>query len=371
MNATFIEAKASTDSNIQFVTGATALGNFDGVARMTIRQNGDIGIGTNSPGGRFAIADIDLYQDIINWPSGGIKKITDQHGIIMKADSSMLLQAGEVHDYADLGIASTTTNETLYLLADSAIRFKSGTQSGYLSGSDMVFTAAGRLGIGDVSPDALLDVAGSFRLDGTFADKDGDVGTAGQILSSTNTGTDWISNKQTTQFSGRAYLYTDNRWTTWSNTAYGPNYYQWSSNCGTAVDPNCSWAALGLWLPKGTLITGITVMGRANNTQVTDVEQSWEFRYPNPTSRYETGIDNNLEDIQDQIYRNFWWNNTTPGQPAFTGNTNDMHKRHYEVNYVTPEDGYVDQIYKPVGALSSNRYFYGVTTIEYVLPADL
>ena len=46
------------------------------------------------------------------------------------------------------------------------------------------------VGIGDTSPDAMLDVAGSFRLDGTYADKDGDVGTSGQILSSTGTGTD-------------------------------------------------------------------------------------------------------------------------------------------------------------------------------------
>ena len=52
---------------------------------------------------------------------------------------------------------------------------------------------AGNLGIGDETPDAKLDVEGSFRLDGTFADKDGDVGTAGQILSSTATGTDWIA----------------------------------------------------------------------------------------------------------------------------------------------------------------------------------
>ena len=56
----------------------------------------------------------------------------------------------------------------------------------------------GNVGIGDTTPDALLDVAGSFRLDGTFGDKDGDVGTAGQILSSTVTGTDWIDSNSLT-----------------------------------------------------------------------------------------------------------------------------------------------------------------------------
>lgn len=227
------------------------------------------------------------------------------------------------------------------------------------------------IGIGDTSPDAKLDVAGSFRLDGTFADKDGDVGTVGQILSSTATGTNWIANKQIKQLTGRSYLYSDERWTTWGNNSYGINYYQWNSSCGTGTNPNCSWAALGLWMPKGTRITGITVSGRANSTEVTDIEQVWQFRYPNPATRWETGVDNNSEDISEDIYRNFWWNNSTAGQPAFSGNINDIHKRHYDVNYVTPEDGYIDQVVRAGNNIASNRYFYGSTTIEYILPSDL
>ncbi len=59
-------------------------------------------------------------------------------------------------------------------------------------GSRMIIENDGNVGIGDTSPDALLDVAGSFRVDGTFGDKDGEAGTSGQILSSTATGTNWI-----------------------------------------------------------------------------------------------------------------------------------------------------------------------------------
>ncbi len=58
--------------------------------------------------------------------------------------------------------------------------------------SPFLIDANGNVGVGDDTPDALLDVAGSFRLDGTFGDKDGDVGVSGQILSSTVNGTDWV-----------------------------------------------------------------------------------------------------------------------------------------------------------------------------------
>ncbi|HHB77735.1 MAG TPA: hypothetical protein ENK85_00715 [Saprospiraceae bacterium] len=48
------------------------------------------------------------------------------------------------------------------------------------------------VGIGTTAPDEALHVAGNMRLNGSFEDKDGQAGTAGQVLSSTATGTDWV-----------------------------------------------------------------------------------------------------------------------------------------------------------------------------------
>ena len=53
-------------------------------------------------------------------------------------------------------------------------------------------TVNGRVGIGTASPDQDLHIDGNVRLTGNFYDENNEVGTPGQILSTTATGTDWI-----------------------------------------------------------------------------------------------------------------------------------------------------------------------------------
>lgn len=182
-------------------------------------------------------------------------------------------------------------------------------------------------------------------------------------------GARWVLSTQLSRVPGRSYLYTDNRWVTWSHALYGLNYYQWSSSAGTASDPVVSWTGVGMWFPKGTRITGITVTGRGNDTTVLEVEQSWSFRFPNVVTDWETGIDNNAENTSEEVYRGLWWNNVDVGQPTFSGAMNAIHQRHYSVDYVTPADGYLDQAFRHVGVLAATRYFYSSTSIEFILPS--
>lgn len=58
---------------------------------------------------------------------------------------------------------------------------------------EVVTVTGGKVGIGTVTPDEKLHVAGNMRLNGAFEDKDGQKGTSGQILSSTGTQTNWIA----------------------------------------------------------------------------------------------------------------------------------------------------------------------------------
>ena len=56
-----------------------------------------------------------------------------------------------------------------------------------------VDTLTDRVGVGTTSPSDKLHVVGGLRVTGTIKDSSGDVGDSGQLLSSTATGTNWIT----------------------------------------------------------------------------------------------------------------------------------------------------------------------------------
>ncbi len=136
-----------------------------GVGRLIVDENGKVGIGTSSPETTLHIKDTSSYFNL--------QLESDAPTILLKDSSS------------DKGIVQSWGGNLNMGIVDSSNNWKNGH-------SDLMIINNGNVGIGDDTPDAKLDVAGSFRLDGTFADKDGDVGTSGQVLTSTLNGTDWV-----------------------------------------------------------------------------------------------------------------------------------------------------------------------------------
>ncbi len=83
------------------------------------------------------------------------------------------------------------------------------------------------VGIGVGNPSDALHIAGDMRLNGSFKDKNGQPGTAGQVLSSTATGTDWVDLS--------SLNLDDNDWTLAGNDMYSAN----SGNVGVGTNsPN-------------------------------------------------------------------------------------------------------------------------------------
>ncbi|MCD4735956.1 MAG: hypothetical protein K8R53_07930 [Bacteroidales bacterium] len=95
-----------------------------------------------------------------------------------------------------------TDDNNFYYYNSSAWTLVTGANDGdWVLDGDTLYSAVdstlvikdGRIGIGTTTPDEKLHIAGNMRLDAAFEDKDGEAGGAGQILSSTATGTDWIN----------------------------------------------------------------------------------------------------------------------------------------------------------------------------------
>ncbi len=77
-------------------------------------------------------------------------------------------------------------NTGMYRVAADQLGFSTG-------GTEAIkIDASQNVGIGIATPDESLHIGNNMRLNGSFEDKDGDAGTAGQVLSTTTTGTDWI-----------------------------------------------------------------------------------------------------------------------------------------------------------------------------------
>jgi len=76
-------------------------------------------------------------------------------------------------------------------------------------------TEGGNVGIGTTSPSQTLHVSGSARITGAIYDSNNAAGTSGQVLSSTGTGTDWVSLSEISGVDGTG---TANYISKWSDT---------------------------------------------------------------------------------------------------------------------------------------------------------
>ena len=119
--------------------------------RMRIDSSGNVGIGTTSPSSIFAISN--------NAPV----------------------------------ITATSTNNSSGLRYNVAGTAQTAHRFQYNGSTLMTIRNTGNVGIATESPTEKLHVTGNARVTGAYYDSNNSPGTSGQILSSTVTGTDWVS----------------------------------------------------------------------------------------------------------------------------------------------------------------------------------
>jgi len=162
-----------------------------------------------------------------------------------------------------------------------------------------------------------------------------------------------INNRQEIRGSGRVYGYTNNRWVTNSDDNYGPAYYQFNENAGTAVDPIAEWEHMGDMILPGTRIKSLTIAGKTNNTQFADMEVYGLLRKPDPITRWETGMDNDGEDTVTDLCRGLF---RTSGEYLHTGLSNDFLLQKWNFDVVANDVSMLSIYFKPVGVITATRY---------------
>lgn len=162
----------------------------------------------------------------------------------------------------------------------------------------------------------------------------------------------------------RAFCYTDNRWVTESDDLRGFGAQDASESAGTGTtNPTVDYDHIGMYVPSGHTVKGLTITGRANHSSLTDVEIFAYVRKPNPITGWESGIDANGEMTNTKIHGDLFMN-PTGGATAFTGACNDMHRRNIPLDVDITEDSFLSIYLRPTGTITSTRYFYVTYTWE-------
>lgn len=152
---------------------------------------------------------------------------------------------------------------------------------------------------------------------------------------------------------GRFQLNTNNRWNGFNTTLSIANG-NFNNNAGTGAEPTVDWRDVGPLLFDGYIIKNVTLAGRTNNNQVTDVD----FRLYHQTGDFSTTWGSNAETTRTEII-----NQDSIG---FTNNDQKL-IRFSDINQTIVNDGFILAYTRPQGTITANRFLTVSMIIEYEL----
>jgi hypothetical protein len=177
---------------LNFVSKFTSTGSTLG--NSLIYDNGtNVGIGTTSPSEKLHVVGSVLIEGSSTKlkvkGSGGYDTANITMGNAAKADSFSIDTRNDPGDNkTTLSFDSyLTTGTSTITLGDNYVNL------GTAGSTRLVINSSGNVGIGMTSPSQKLHVSGNARVTGAYYDSNNSAGTSGQVLSSTVTGTDWVS----------------------------------------------------------------------------------------------------------------------------------------------------------------------------------
>ena len=201
----------------------------------------------------------------------------------------------------------------------------------------------------------------------TFREQSGTVA----LLSDIPTSSGGSSGTNTTfiQGAGRVLMATDNRWITDSDDIYGFNKEEFTDAAGTGSEPNIKWQTRGVPIPPNYRVKKIHLIGRTNSTQITNIDIR-VYKRERSSGGSNQGVDNNSEMNNTQIYSGQWFDSGT----TYTGDSNDSFDKQIttSIHNSSASLSQVTMYFRPVGTLSSTRYFYMSYTmeLEYIVNVD-
>ena len=162
-----------------------------GATRVLINSSGNVGIGTTSPTAPLDTNGVRIGRDFSITNRGTVR--IDSNGTSSPSDvlfghTAAANQTSWSGVYWSLSSRGTSDSGKFQLWRGS------GHASPYNSELRVITVMpSGDTGIGESDPSQKLHVGGNIRVTGAYYDSNNSPGTSGQVLSSTATGTDWVS----------------------------------------------------------------------------------------------------------------------------------------------------------------------------------
>ena len=148
-----------SSNQIKITAGTNTLFENSGSEKMRITSTGNVGIGTTSPSDKLHI----------------------------EGDSTPTIKIVDTTNTTITELYSNNFDTYLANESSGRVLIRTGGSNGF------VVNSSGNVGIGTTIPSQKLDVVGNARITGAIYDSNNEPGTSGQVLSSTATGTDWVS----------------------------------------------------------------------------------------------------------------------------------------------------------------------------------